>query len=262
MKTKFIYLSIAIISILGCSQKSKWLKPNFYKNLYTEKILDTLEFKKFQNDLVVSFLDTVYMRSLDSTAMKKYVDSTLSKVFINYNFYGQIVNNDTVIQPFNYDIRIGDEYVVRANSYDKIGMEIPAKILQTTDGDSIQIGGKQEKPILINLWFIGCRGCIQEIPDLNRIQEKYSDRINFVAMTFENKKSVLSFLKKKKFNYKHITDANDYINQIATKPYPENIFIGKDGHIKYIEGGLGESEFNGDSKVKYFESILERLLIE
>ena len=87
------------------------------------------------------------------------------------------------------------------------------------------------------------------------------DKVNFVAMTFENKRSVLSFLKKKEFNCKHITDANDYINQIATKPYPENIFIGRDGHIKYIEGGLADSK-DLDSVIKYFESIFENLLKE
>ena len=236
MKTKFICLSIAIISTFGCTQKSKRIEPNFYKNLYTGKILDALEFNKFQNSLATGFLDTTYMRSLDSTAMKKYVDSTLSKVNIHFFFDSRIVNNDSVIQPFNYDIRIGDEYIVRANSYEKIGMDISPRIFQTIAGDSIQIGGKQDKPTLVNLWFVECRGCIAEIPALNRLREKYVDKVNFVAMTFENKRSVLSFLKKKEFNCKHITTANDYIKQIAAKPYPENIFIGRDGHIKYIEG--------------------------
>ena len=261
MKTKFIYLFIAIISILGCSQKSKWLAPNFYKNLYTEKILDTLEFKKFQNDLVFSFLDTVYMHSLDSTAMKKYVDSILSKVQMNLHFYSQIVNNDSVIQPFNYDIRIGDEYIVRANSYEKIGMDISPQIFKTIDGNNIQIGGKQNKPILVNLWFVECRGCVAEIPALNRLQAKYADKVDFVAMTFEDEKQVSNFLKRKEFNFKHITNAEEFIKQIATKPYPENIFIGRDGHIKYVEGGLADSE-DLDSVIKYFESILESLLKE
>ena len=229
MRTKFIYLSIAIISIFGCTQKSKRLEPNFYKNLYTDEIFDNLEFEKFRSELLVSFLDTTYMSLLDSTEMQMYVDSVLSKVNMNFIFYTQIVKNDSVIQPFNYDIRIGDEYIVRANSYEKIGMEIPAKTFETIDGNNIQIGGTQDKPTLINLWFIGCRGCVAEMPALNRLQEKYSDKVNFIAMTFDNKKSVLSFLKRKEFNFKHITDANDFINQIATKPYPENCLstIGK-----------------------------------
>ena len=33
-------------------------------------------------------------------------------------------------------------------------------------------------------------------------------------MTFENEKQVLNFLKRKKFNFKHIVDAEDFIKQI------------------------------------------------
>jgi len=261
MKTKFIYLSIAIISIFGCTQKSKRTEPNFYKNLYTEDILDKSEFETFRSELFLSLLDTIYMSTLDSTEKQMYVDSTLSKVQMNFIFYSLSVNNDSVIQPFNYDIRIGNEYIVRANSYEKIGMEIPSQIFQTIDGDKIQIGGKQNNPTLINLWFVGCSGCVAEMPALNRLQEKYVDKVNFVAMTFQDEKQVTNFLKRKEFNFKHIVNVEDFIKQIATKPYPENIFIGRDGQIKYIEGGLSDSE-DWDSVIKYFESILEKLLDE
>ena len=262
MRTKFIFLSIIIVSVLGCRQSTKRPEPNFYKNLYTEEIFNNLELEKFRNDLVLSFLDTIHMKSLlDSAEIQSYIDSALSKVQINFNFYSLIINCDSVIQPFNYDIRIGDEYIIRANSYEKIGMDISPQIFQTIDGDNIQIGGKQNKPTLINLWFVECRGCIAEIPALNRLQEKYKDKVDFVAITFENEKQVLNFLKRKEFNFKHIVNANDFIKQIATKPYPENIFIGKDGRIKHIEGGLSDSE-DLDSVIIYFESILENMLKE
>jgi len=262
MKTKFIFLSIIIVSVLGCRQSSKRPESNFYKNLYTGEILNKLEFEKFRNDLVLSFLDTIHMKSLlDSTEIQKYADSILSKVQIKFNFDPLTVNDDSVIQPFNYDIRIGNEYIVRANSYEKIGMDISPQIFQTIDGENIQIGGKQSKPILVNLWFVECRGCIEEIPALNRLQEKYKDKVDFVAMTFENKSRVGIFLIQKRFNFKHIVNAGDFIEQIATKPYPENIFIGKDGHIKYVEGGLSDSK-DLDSAIIYFESILDNLLKE
>ena len=261
MKTKFIFLFIIIVSVLGCRENSKRPEPNFYINLYTEDILNKTEFEKFSNNLLLSLLDTVYMSSLDSTEIQWYVDSTLRKVQINLNFRSLIVNDDSVIQPFDYDIRIGDEYIIRANSYEKIGMDIAPQIFQTIDGNNIQIGGKQNKPILINLWFIECRGCIAEIPALNRLQEKYEDKVDFVAMTFENEKQVSKFLKRKEFNFKHIVNAEDFIKQISTKPYPENIFIGKNGQIKYTEGGLSDSE-DLDSVITYFESILENLLTE
>jgi len=50
---------------------------------------------------------------------------------------------------------------------------LPRKLL-SIDGDSIQIGGKQKKPTLINLWFVQCPGCVAETPALNKIKEKYA----------------------------------------------------------------------------------------
>lgn len=259
---KIIYLFIALISIFGCTRKSKKLKPDFYKNLYTEEILDSLEFEKFRKNLFFSFLDSVYISTLDSTEIQPYIDSTLSKIHLSFTFQSPIINNDSVIQPFDYDIRIGNEYIVRANTYEKVGMEIAPQVFQTIGGDKIQIGGKQSKPIFINLWFVECRGCVAEIPALNRLHEKYADKVDFVAMTFQNERQVSKFLKRKDFNFKHIVSADDYIKQIATKPYPENIFIGKDGCIKHIERGLVGNSEDLDSVIKHFESILEKLLEE
>jgi thiol-disulfide isomerase/thioredoxin len=138
-------------------------------------------------------------------------------------------------------------------------MDITPRTFQTLDGQIIRIGGKQSKPTLINLWFIACPGCVAEMPALNRLQEKYADKVNFLALTFDKKESVNNFLLKKSFNFKHITNCRDFINKIGSKPYPENIFVDRNGTIRYIEGGLPPSE-NLDLVIKHFESILEELL--
>ena len=139
-------------------------------------------------------------------------------------------------------------------------MKISPKFFRTINEDSIQIGGEQSKPMLINLWFVNCGGCIEEIPALNKLKEKYSDRVNFVAMTFDNDKKVHDFLNKNDFNFIHITDDKEFIDYIGTKPYPENIFISKEGTIEFIEGGIGG---NPDLEVatEHFDAIIKKLLL-
>ncbi|MBK9510889.1 MAG: TlpA family protein disulfide reductase [Cytophagaceae bacterium] len=100
---------------------------------------------------------------------------------------------------------------------------------------------------------------VAEIPALNKLQENYADKVNFIAITFDDDKKVLRFLKNKEFNFKHITNANQFIEYIGTKPYPENIFIDKDGFIRNIEGGLVKTRFR--FRAKYFGSIIEKLLL-
>ncbi|WP_232764045.1 TlpA family protein disulfide reductase [Salegentibacter salinarum] len=162
-----------------------------------------------------------------------------------------IESDDSVIQPFKYDLRVGKEYLMRSNSYDKIGMKIPAQKFELVGGDEIIIGGKANKPTLINLWFTSCGGCIQEMPVLNELKVKYAEKVNFIAMTFNEAEEVSEFLEKRKFNFRHVTDARDFIGTIKSYPYPENIFIDKNGVIKYIEQG---------ASVRHFESIIDELL--
>jgi len=185
---------------------------------------------------------------------------SLQQPEIGYHFYNIEISNDSVIQPFKYDIRIGTEYLVREHEYEKIGMKISPKLLRTINGDSIQIGGQQSKPMLINLWFVNCGGCIEEIPALNKLKEEYSDRVNFVAMTFDNDKKVLDFLNKNDFNFIHITNNKEFIDYIGTTPYPENIFISREGTIEFIEDGIGGYP-DLEMASEHFDAIIKELLL-
>jgi len=238
MKTKGLFLLIIVILFFGCNQKNKKAEPDFYKNLFTGEVLNKSEYNEFIYDL-----------------HNKKFDSIKGEKNISMHFYQLIVSNDSIIRPFKYEVRIGNEYLIRVESFDKIGMKISPQTFLTLDGDSVQIGGTQSKPTLINLWFIHCGGCVAEMSALNKLKEKYADKMNFIAITFEDKESVAGFLNKKEFNFIHIVNAEDFINYIGTKPYPENIFINREGSIEYIEGGLGNQE------TKYFDSLIEKLLL-
>lgn len=232
---------ILIVLFTSCNNKRKRPEPNFYRNLYTNETLSQSEFDTLRISIIANH-------------------DSLQRLNIGYHFYNIEISNDSVIQPFKYDIRIGTEYLIRAHEYEKIGMKISPKFLRTINGDSIQIGGQQSKPMLINLWFVNCGGCIEEIPALNKLKEEYSDRVNFVAMTFDNEKKVHDFLNKKDFNFTHITDEKEFIDYIGTKPYPENIFISKEGTIEFIEGGLGGNP-DLEMATEHFDAIIKKLLL-
>ncbi len=256
MKREIPFLLILTILLIGCSNQNKRTKPldpNYHKNLYTQEI--------FKSSEMGGFIESLH---------KKYADSIVGNSYITIQCEELIVKGDSIIQPFKYDVRVGTEYKIRSRSYEKIGMKIEPIIFQSINGDSIQIGGVQTKPTVINLWFIGCGGCVAEIPALNRLQEKYADKVNFIAFTFDNDKDVRKFLKKTSFNYTHVaskdwkheeTSLSPYIKTIESYPYPENIFIDKNGTIRYVEGILGNKE-NLDFAIKHFEMIIEKLLHE
>ncbi len=238
----FVILFIAV----GCKKKrpqhQPQPQPNFFRNLYTGEIIS-------QKDL-----DSYVKKSI----LPKDKDS-LKKIDFRLYIFNLEKSSDSIIANFKYNLRFEYKYLKRPYKYEKIGMKMEAQTLTSIDGEKVVIGGKQEKPMLINLWFIGCRGCESEMPDLNRLKEKYADKVNFVSLTFDRKENVLKFLKRKKFTFTHITDAADFINKIGSHPYPENIFIDRNGYITHIEGLIHKTD-DVDLSIKYFEFILNKLI--
>ncbi|MBL7835116.1 MAG: TlpA family protein disulfide reductase [Cyclobacteriaceae bacterium] len=218
---------------------------DYYENLYTGQIMTKHEYKKFNDSL-----------DMLSATFKEH-DSLKREMVYQTILSGLGKRNDSTILSFKYTIRVGSEYLVRENSYEKIGTQIPVKSFTTVTGEKIKLGGKQEKPTVINLWFVSCGGCIQEMPVLNAMHKKYGDKVNFVALTFDSEGDVKKFLSKKEFTYQQIAEAEDYIKAIGTQPYPETIFVDKNGHIKAIEGVVSPDD---KQRIEYFESTIEKLL--
>jgi len=238
---KRFFLILILTLLISCSNERP--EPNYYRNQFTGEILNKSEFREFQTSYYINYKDSI------------------EKPKIIWKFFKLEKSDDSIIQNFKYDMRIGDKYIIRAQDYKKIGMTIPEQNFKSIDGEKITIGGIQNKPTLINLWFIQCPGCIAEMPALNRLKEKYTDKVNFIALTYEKKDDVEKFLNKRKFDFKHIVNNEKLIKELYSFSYPENIFIDKNGIITNIEGPLpSHLDTDVDVAIEYFESIIKKLL--
>lgn len=119
------------------------------------------------------------------------------------------------------------------------------------------------KPTIINFWFTGCAPCIDEMPVLNKIREKYKGDFNFIAITYEKREAVASFLEKHPFEFYHLVDAKDFINQLGVKTYPMNLFLDKNGVVRYVKGGIPYESMEGEElkmgEGNEFIKIIEKL---
>lgn len=111
---------------------------------------------------------------------------------------------------------------------------------------------------MINFWFTKCAPCIDEMPILNKIAEKFKNDFNFIAITYENEKDVKKFLKKHPFNFKHLIDAKEFTDFLGMKAYPMNLFLDKNGVLKYVKGGVPyESKEGEELKIGEGNEIIE-----
>ena len=54
------------------------------------------------------------------------------------------------------------------------------------------------------------------------------------------------FLKKHQFDFEHLINAKDFTDQLGIQAYPINLFLDKDGVLKYVKGGVPYESREGE----------------
>lgn len=93
------------------------------------------------------------------------------------------------------------------------------------------------KTTVIKTWFIACKPCIAEMPELNEFVEKYKneDQIQFLSLALDKKPLLLDFLKKTKFEYAVIGEQKELIqDKLNLKAYPTHLIVDENGIIKKV----------------------------
>ena len=91
------------------------------------------------------------------------------------------------------------------------------------------------KVIVINFWFIGCDPCHREMPELNALSAANSaNGVVFLALSPDDKKSIETFLKKRKFDYNIVPSSLDFITSMNINSFPTHIVIDKQGIIREV----------------------------
>ncbi len=126
------------------------------------------------------------------------------------------------------------------------GKAFPKFDLNTLTGEKFDSENLKGKPTMINFWFTKCAPCIDEMPILNKIKEKYKDDFNFIAITYEKEEDVKKFLKKHPFNFEHLINAETFTNLLGISAYPMNLFLDKNGILKYVKGGIPYENKEGE----------------
>lgn len=91
------------------------------------------------------------------------------------------------------------------------------------------------KKTLINFWATWCTSCIQELPILDTLKNKYGEKVNFIAINAGEQKNLMAkFFKRYKFNYLHLKDEDrSFSKSMNVDSLPVTIVIDKDMNIIY-----------------------------
>ena len=132
----------------------------------------------------------------------------------------------------------------------------PTFVEYTMDGTRVDIEKLRGKVVVLNLWFINCPNCIEEIKLLNSLVDEYqgNSEVVFLAPAASKKTDLQKFLAKNPFKYQVIPDAAITILTKFGKPdkdgnlsvpFPMHFVLDRDGKIVVKEQGI-----KGIDKVK------------
>ncbi|QLI81434.1 TlpA family protein disulfide reductase [Chitinibacter fontanus] len=120
--------------------------------------------------------------------------------------------------------------------------KLPSERMMTTlEGQQIKLSDYKGKVVLVNFWATSCTGCMQEMPELKKLQLKYgTDRFQTIAiaMSYDNIEYIKNYNKKENIPFKIIHDTDGKIAEEfgGVTLTPTNFLIGKNGNLvkKYI----------------------------
>lgn len=177
---------------------------------------------------------------------------------IIYDFEDPIASNDSIIIKVKGMVySMAPPQMNRNNVFDEkklIGKVIPLKTLQTLDNKTITLEDLKGKPTVLNFWHVACGPCIKEMPTLNQIHDELGDQVNFIAVTFEPKEKVQKFLSKRVYNFTHVINAADFMNDIQIQTFPKTIYLDKNGVVQKTEGVVA---MNQKKKIKKYLNSLQ-----
>ena len=143
----------------------------------------------------------------------------------------------------------------RESLYFKKGAKFNLGSVTDINGNKIDLRNNAGKVTVVNFWFIACQPCRTEMPELNKLVEKYAaDSVCFVAIGLDSKREIENFLKLYPFTYSIVDDGRYLAEGQGVRSYPTHVVIDREGKVYFHTSGLSTNT------VYWIEKSIKELL--
>ena len=120
-----------------------------------------------------------------------------------------------------------------------IGKDAIPFSVKDINGNEHSLNNLKGKIIVMNFWFVECKPCIIEIPELNELVKKYeSKEVVFLGFATNDTSTLNSFLKEMDFLYKIIPNSKEIAADYEVLGYPTHVVIDQNSKIAFLTSGL------------------------
>ncbi len=127
--------------------------------------------------------------------------------------------------------------------YNKEGTKYPDFNVVDLNGNRFSSENTKGKILIVKCWFITCKVCVEEFPQLNQLYDKYEayEDVVFLSLAFDEADKLRKFLTKKQFRYPVVANQKGFMkDKIQVKQYPTHLIIDEDGNIEKMVSSVAE----------------------
>jgi peroxiredoxin len=147
--------------------------------------------------------------------------------------------------------------------YDEsINCKAPDFKVATINGDTIELNKLKGKIVVINFWFMECAGCMEKIPDINRLVDEYKSKdIVFISMSSNSMFSINSdTISKHKLNSIIVPDCKKIADKYGVVSWPTTFIINTKGKLVRAFGARMPFEYRDDKTITGFYDALKKII--
>ncbi len=141
----------------------------------------------------------------------------------------------------------------------RAGRPLPEMQFTDLNGETVKIGGAQDKVYLVDFWATWCAPCRQSMPFFQELHEEFGKRgLEVVGIALESgtEQEVRAFIKPLGITYRVVVpeDENAVRNLYRVEMFPTLYIVDQTGTIRYAETG-----FSNDLREE-IRRVVEQLL--
>lgn len=232
------------------------------------KYLDTVNFLK----ITILYPDDEDFHDSEESVFIDKTTKIISKITYQVKYKDQIQKNSWLISNVEFDQLNDYEFENRIGKYFKIFKLEDYKPLTEEDYKLLDNGATApkitgnifpnydktielniDKIVILDFWYTSCMPCIKTIPHLNKLKEKFKDKIEIIGVNpIENKEKhkekIENFIKRTPMNYP-IFLVESIPAEYNIRAYPTLYILDKNRKVRYSKIGLSDNTYEELDKI-------------
>jgi len=152
------------------------------------------------------------------------------------------------------------ELVSEEKLNDLINKELPFFSIEDRRGTSIISDILKGKPSIILFWNSYCQYCLDLIPTMNTIHEKYGSLMNVITITSDDIVEIEPYIDLHNFIIYHLVNAQNYSQDLGVKFFPKVILIDERLVVRNIWNKGSFRDFSKEPLLDFISKKIDLLL--